>query len=173
MLLKAPSRKTFKATILAAVLAVSSIAVTPARAAPDGEDFIKGAIGIIALGALISKLEKDRNRRTTPSRAPTYRDHDPLRHQSPYYQPPRHDPPRGHAHGHANRALPSQCMFDVRTRDGWQSVYGRNCLDQVGVRVDRLPRDCAFEVRTNYGRNTVYSQRCLVRNGYRVEARRY
>ncbi len=164
MLLKAPSRKTFKATLLAAVLAVSSVAVTPARAAPDGEDFIKGAIGIIALGALVNAIEKDRNRRTTPSRAPTYQHYDP-----PRYQPPRHDPPRGHA----SRELPAQCLFDVRTRDGWRSVYGRNCMEQFGVRVNRLPRDCAFEVRTDHGRNTVYGQRCLVRSGYRVEARRY
>lgn len=151
------TRKMLIASLLAAGLALAPAA--PALAAPDGEDYAKILLGLLAVGAIANALENERDRERAAERArnrPTdWRDHDDRRHGR-----------RG------DRGLPERCAFEVRTDRGWRSVFGRACLEREGVRVSRLPERCEFAVRTERGRRSVFGERCLRDYGYRVEAGR-
>jgi hypothetical protein len=144
-------RKFATATVLSAALALAPTA--PAVASPDGEDYARVLLGLLAIGAIANALENERDREAAARR--------------------RHDPvPQPGWHDGRRRELPARCEFEVRTRHGWTEVFGKRCLEEQGVRVSRLPEACAFDVRTDYGRRSVYGAECLEDYGYRVEARR-
>lgn len=153
------TRKTLIASLLAAALALAPAA--PAFAAPDGEDYAKILLGLLAAGAIVNALENERERERAAERSrqtPVYRDDDGWgRHR----EGPRH------------RFLPARCEFEVRTDRGWTDVLGKRCLEREGIRVGRLPERCEMRVRTHEGRSTVFGERCLRDYGYRVEARRH
>lgn len=141
--------------LLAPVLALSlAFQPAPAVAAPDGEDYAKILLGLAVAGIIAKKIQDDREDRAREEAA---------RRQPP----PIHDP-----HPHRRGELPARCAFDARTDYGWATVYGRQCLQRSGVRVERLPRECSLRIRTDRGNRQAYDAQCLSYSGYTVEARR-
>jgi hypothetical protein len=147
-------RKTLFASALAGALALTSVTAQPAFAAPDGEDYAKILLGILAAGAIAKALENERDRERAAERA----------RQDPVWVPDNRR--------HRSRDLPQRCEFEVRTRHGWTDVFGKRCLEREGVRIGRLPDACEFDVRTDRGRRSVFGARCLRDYGWTVEARR-
>jgi hypothetical protein len=154
-------RKMLIASALAGTMALTSVAATPAIAAPDAEDIAKTALGLIVLGAIVSAANDQDRRRDEVSRGSN-------NHNDDY----RDDGRWGGHRRDSWRILPARCEFETRTRRGWADVFGRRCLSREGVNVNRLPDRCEFEIRTDRGERTVYGKRCLEDRGYRVEARR-
>ncbi len=152
-------RKTLFASALAGVMALTSVAATPAIAAPDTEDYIKTILGAVILGAIAKAAKDQRSDRevTRGSNRP-----DDWRYDRDN---------RGHR-GNRLQALPARCETTIRTRSGRSEVFGSRCLRNEGVRVERLPSRCEFDVRGQRHERTVFGKRCLEREGYRVEARR-
>jgi hypothetical protein len=124
------------ATVLAASLALTSLAAAPARAADNGEigRFLLGAGTLFIIGSALA------NNNSRPQVTQRYFEPAPR-----YVQPPRwrHD----HGYGHGPRQV------------------GPN-RHKVKPRVARLPQQCARKVWGKNGPRTVYPENCLRKYGY-------
>ncbi len=130
-------------TVVAAALALSTMIATPAAAiSTDEARALRIILGIAAVGLIIKEIEDNNNDRNRPT------------------------------HSSRSRAIPVQCVFEVRTKRGWRDVVGQRCVERSGYRRD-LPAACGFEIRGDHGRRTVYGVECLRDRGVRVEAARY
>jgi hypothetical protein len=69
------------------------------------------------------------------------------------------------------KVIPSECVYEVKTRKGYRDVVSKSCVAEFGLK--RLPAECAFDVRTRNGTRTVFGPRCLQDFGYRIEDARY
>ncbi len=136
------------ATVLAASLALTSAAATPARAADSGEigRFLLGAGTLFIIGSAIA----NRDRR--------YRDNDRVvtrRHVDPIH---RVKPRR--------KVVPSACLRFNRWDNGPRRFFGSRCLSRNMHRAGRLPGACYTTIWTNRGTRGVYAARCLRRHGW-------
>lgn len=162
------SRK-FIATILAAAVAITGIAATPARA--DAADVAR-ALAAIATVAIIAKtLDNSRDRKRVDDRHlsshPPRIEHLPAPHpQRPATLHPRPLPDRV-----TSRALPSECLFSVHTRHGNKRVFGKQCLNQTYRQARSLPRDCEVQLRGQGRPRDVYTASCLRDYGYTLARR--
>lgn len=167
--------KTIKATLLAAALAVSSVAATPARAGSDTE---KAALFILGAAALVA-IANDANRKSKKQQQQVHKAPPPPTVSYGYSNGQKNKGKHngydeGHkGHGQKGRpaVLPVSCM---RTVDG--PSYGRHdaryvmsesCLQQSGVR-QPLPQSCAVPVPSRHGPQRGYSANCLIGKGYVV-----
>ena len=77
----------------------------------------------------------------------------------------------GLGHGPVTRTeiLPYTCLNGVDTRFGDVRMFGRNCLRNAGVRIDRLPEECSVRVYGENGVRNGYDPLCLRQNGYRAD----
>ena len=130
-------------TVIAAALALSSLAPAPARAA-DAEDVLKLVLGIGAIYVIGKAIENK------PARAaPVYR------------QENRSDASR-------HKVVPAECLRTYETRNGPVRGYSKPCLEQELRRPARLPEACEMTLRTEYGRRDIYAPRCLRREGWQI-----
>lgn len=134
--------RNFIAAITAAAIALGSLTATPAAALDDRET-LRLLLGAIAVGVLVNELHQNSQNNRQPARVSS-----------------------------RSRAIPSECVFEVRTRRGWRDVVGQNCVSRAGMRGE-LPAACGFEVRGTRHNRVVYSVNCLRDKGYRIGAARY
>lgn len=171
------SRK-FIATVLAAAIAVTGLAVTPAKA--DNRDVAR-ALAAIATIAIIAKTLDDSNSRkrdayhphATPPHAGNRPHPQPHAGHRPHPQP--HRPatlqPRPLPDRLSNRALPRDCLFSVNTRRGEERVFGKRCLTQTYRSASHLPRACEMQLRDKGRTRDVYTASCLRDYGYTLARR--
>jgi len=142
----------FIATVLAAAVALTTLASAPARAADNGEiaRFVFGAGALLMLGTALSNNNKNRhvNRRYVE---PTYND-----------QPRRHDNVRPRR----LMVVPSACLRVNRAGQGPRRFFGRRCLRNNMQNFSALPRQCKRQIWTNRGNRIVFGARCLRNNGW-------
>ncbi len=138
---------TFRNTISAALVAAITTlglgsAPTPAAANDTGAALIAGAVlgGVIVNG--INTRHKEQR----------------------YYAPA----PRARTQGYrrSGYVIPGNCVLDMRTRHGLQTVFLRGCLLQSGF-YGRIPANCNYNVKYRGETRTVVSRSCLIRAGYR------
>lgn len=136
------------ATVLAASLAMTSVAVTPARAADSGEigRFLLGAGALFIIGSALANRDKrnyDRDDYVTRR----------------YEEPRRKYKPR-------RKVVPSACLRVNRFDNGPRRYFGRHCLSKRMRYVERLPRACYTTIWTDRGARGVYAARCLRNHGW-------
>lgn len=137
------------AAVAAAAIAISGMFATPA-AALDQDETLRLLLGALAVGVLVKELN-DKNKDELRANQVDRRS----QHVSSRY-----------------RTIPSECVFEVRTRRGWRDVVGKRCVERSSFR-GQLPAACAFEVRGERRDRTVYSVNCLRDRGLKVGANRY
>lgn len=165
------SRK-FIATILAAAVAVTGVAATPARA--DAKDVAR-ALAAIATVAIIAKaLDNSRDDRRVhdrhPDTKPPHVTHRPTPQPHVAHRPstvhPRPLPDRV-----SSRMLPQQCLFTVNARHGAQRVFSKPCLTHTYRHAHSLPRACETQLRGKGPGREVYTAACLRDYGYTLARR--
>lgn len=109
-------------------------------------------------------------RRDDGYRGNGYWDDDDYRDR-PFYLNGREERSQGWNHDRRRQAIPVQCVFPLRTKDGRRDVVSSRCLSNLGFD-RRLPRDCAVDIRISGGRQLLYGAPCLERAGYRFAAYR-
>ncbi len=141
--------KRFLATILAASLALTSVAATPARAADAGEigRFLLGAGTLFIIGSAISNSDR------------RYRDSD------------RHVTRRHHHDTHVRvkprrKVVPVGCVRVNRWDNGPRRFVGKRCVRNNMHHAGRLPGRCLRTIWTPRGQRTVYGARCLRNSGW-------
>lgn len=145
--------KTLIAPVVAASLAFTPMAATPARAGDD--DVAKALAGIALLAIIGSAVASD-------GRAPATVTHPPKYHPPQYHPPKPVTPPRPVL----KRKLPAQCREVLRHGGQQRTYYGKACLERTLNRVARLPDNCRTVVNV-FGRNRqVYLGSCLRRAGW-------
>jgi len=99
------------ATLLAASLALTSLAATPARAADSGEigRLLLGAGTLFIIGSALSNNNSGNN----------------------YVTRRQFDDDRNYRSHHRNR-LPQQCERTIRGKHGYKTVYSAQCLRKFG-----------------------------------------
>lgn len=171
------SRK-FIATILAASLAITTVAAAPARA--DNDDLARFLVGTTALFIIGSALS-DNNRQGAQTRnnnpTPPSRGHTPHQpHSQPYGQPytqphnPRNTQPTSWPR-QDTAELPRGCMIGANTSQGYTRVFGARCLNTHYAQANRIPRACRTEIWDQDGRRPGYTARCLRDHGFRTNRR--
>lgn len=170
------------ASIAAAAVAATGIALAPAPAtAADGNDIAKIIAGIAVAGIIAKAIDDRKDRKRAESRATSNQfprfgsieDRDRrvidgrIRPYDPYDY--RHGPKDGR--GYKKQALPEQCLLTVETARGDRLAYDARCLGHRFKYADRLPQVCETAVRTPRGFRTVFGARCLDREGWRVASR--
>ncbi len=132
-------KKGFIALALAASVALTGFAATPARA--DGEDIAKVLLGLVVIGAIANAIDKD-----DPAPEPVTR------------RDPRPD----------HRLLPRACLRPFETRHGTRYGFGERCIENRVGRIN-LPERCERRGENRRGRmRTFYAEHCMARRGYRV-----
>ena len=140
------SRK-FIASILAASLAITSLAAAPARADQDDlARFLVGTTALVIIGAALSNRNSNDSATVEVTRR---RD----------VERPR---PR------RNTALPGFCRSRVWTRDGNVRFMDGRCLRQNYDQARDLPRACRIRVGEGQHTRRGYEMRCLRNRGYTV-----
>jgi len=136
--------KRILASVLAASLALTSLATAPARA--GGAD--SGEIGRFLLGAgalfIIGSAINNNNR----GRVVTRRDADPVYRVQP------------------QRVVPAACLRVNRWNNGPTRFFGRPCLNSRMQYVNQLPGQCKRTIWTHRNKITVFSAHCLRHNGW-------
>lgn len=137
-----PMPKSLLASLLAALLAVTSVTATPARAADTGEiaRFLVGAGALFIIGNAISNS----NRHSHATRNT---------HKRVIVAPRR-------------KVVPSTCLRFNRSDHGPRRYFGRNCLSRYMSSAHRLPSACVRTVYTREGRYSVFGARCLRNHGW-------
>ncbi|MBV7408249.1 hypothetical protein [Maritimibacter sp. DP1N21-5] len=145
------------AAAIAAALALSPAAATPARAG-DAE-LIAGAIGTVVLGAIALNAYNNAGQGNGVRVAPQ-----PQRQQV-------HQPRRDHDYGRHSRTLPSACAIPIGRGHNQGLYFGKRCLSQNFSGARALPGYCETQmVDRQSGRvRNVYNGSCLQRAGYRVD----
>jgi len=133
--------KRILASVLAASIALTSLAAAPARA-DSGEigRFLLGAGALFIIGSAINNNNR--------GRVVTRRDADPV-----YRVQPR-------------RVVPSACLRVNRWNNGPRRFFGRRCLNNHMNYVSQLPGQCLRTFWTDRGQRTVYSAHCLRHKGW-------
>lgn len=162
------------AAVTAAAVALGGLAATPAAAWSKREqDALKIILGAAAVGLIINEMDKNgRDRRAPRSQGyvPPFGSGDGYyRDRNGYDDDWRDDYNRRKVR--RDYRVPAECVYDVRTSNGWRDVVSASCMRQFGLSRD-LPRECSFQIRTNGGRSTVYGPNCLESHGWRVAGRR-
>ncbi len=136
------------ATLLAASLALTSVAAAPARAADSGEigRFLLGAGTLFIIGSAIANSDR------------RYRDSDRYVNRRDFGPAHRVKPRR--------KVVPSACLRFNRWDNGPRRFFGKRCLRNNMRHFGRLPGGCQRTVWTHNGRRTVFAARCLRRNGW-------
>lgn len=152
-------RRKIIATTLAAALALTGAAATPAQAADD-EDIARAIAGIAALFIIGRAISESRERD---------RDRDP----APQVRRDRaSDWTRDRLREHGfHRLLPRECFAVQETRRGPQPYFGKRCLQRHYRWADRLPARCEIRIEGYRHDRVGYSPRCLRHAGYRMDRR--
>ncbi len=152
----------FLAPFLAAVLAITSLTATPARAA-DQEDIARLLAGLAAVAiigqAIRNEQEKDKKKKKA-RKSTSRRSYDS---DGRYYDDRRYDRPRD------RKLLPPRCLRSFDTRNGTRHGFGPRCLNRHYDYAHRLPDFCLTRIRVEDGSRRIYSARCLRNEGYRLE----
>ena len=140
----------FAALVLAASLALSPVAATPARA--DNQDLAAFLAALLAMGVIGATINN--NRVVRP-------DADWSRQPQVY----------------RTRALPEYCLQTFKTRFGKETFFEKQCLREHYYRWRSLPESCELTIRTRSRHNkrvthNVYDPRCLHQSGYTLARRR-
>jgi len=69
--------------------------------------------------------------------------------------------------GQPARVVPSRCAIPLRTGQGLQTYYSKQCTDQV--RGLKLPKACLQTINTTRGASRLYNGTCLAERGFRDE----
>ncbi len=133
-----------RALPLAIAIAATTATTIPTTALADSGNPWPFIAGAIVGGAIVSGAQAQQPRRYVPV--------------EPYDQ---RRPERAVRYVDAGR-----CALDLRTRDGYQTVYLRNCLIHSGFR--HVPDRCTFGVRYRGDIRPVVTRRCLWESGYRI-----
>lgn len=166
--------KTFTATLLAAAIAVSGVAATPARAGSDTEKaalFILGAAALVAIANDAKRKSKKAHQVNQAPPPPTVTYGYPTSQQGHGNHSDHH---KNHAHaGKKGRPveLPVSCLRPVNGPSGGQRdrryVMSEHCLAKSGFWL-ALPQSCAVPVPSRHGPQRGYSANCLIGKGYVV-----
>lgn len=177
------------AAVTAAAVALGGLAATPVSAKDHRDnDALKIILGAAAAGLIINELNKNGgNRRAQPAQiyVPPFGNDGGYgdgyyRNRDGYFGDGNHGGRDGYQRNwnrsdqHRSRRshrVPAECVYEVRTSNGWRDVVSSSCMRQFGLSRS-LPRECGFQIRTNGGRSTVYGPNCLERYGWRVVGRR-
>lgn len=170
------------ASIAAAALAATGIALAPVpAAAADGEDLAKIIAGLAVAGIIAKAIDdrKDRKRAKSTATANQFprfgsiedRDRRVIDGRIRRYDEDDYRGGPKFGRGYKQQALPEQCLVTVETGRGDRLAYGAHCLDRLYRFADKLPRSCETVVRTPRGFRTVFGARCLARDGWRVAGR--
>lgn len=136
------------APLLAAAIALTPMAATPARADDDIAKALLGALVLYGIAESIDSKNRKDDRRIER----------------------RHDDRRGWQGAHRGRIIPAQCIRTVESRRGTGRFVPERCLRRTGVRY--LPDRCAVSISGPRQQRDVYALQCLQRAGYRVEGLR-
>ncbi|WP_225027212.1 hypothetical protein [Xinfangfangia pollutisoli] len=128
----------------AAVVALVLSTTLPARAAPDGEDYLKTIIGLAIIGA-IAKSANDKKKD---------------RDDDHYVPAPKPGKDKG-------RRIPASCAIEIAGKKRDAVVYPESCLREAGV-TRNLPRNCSNEAKIFGEWDRIYSAECLRSAGFRV-----
>lgn len=134
------------APLLAAAIAVTPMAASPARANDDLAKALLGALVIYGIAKGVQAQER-RDDRRVERRADD-----------------RHGWQKG---GPRGRIIPAQCVRRVDWRRGTTHIVPERCLEREGFR--NLPDRCAISISGPGSRRDVYGLSCLQQAGYRVE----
>ena len=156
------------ATIAAAAIALSGLTATPA-AALDDREVIKLLLGAAAVGVLVNELNKKNKKEIAAENA--YRNNNVYRYDDDRYDRYRNDDNHRSSRANHNRVIPSNCLFDIRTRNGNRAVVGERCVENSNFR-GNLPKACKFEMRRDGRKQTVYGANCLRDRGIRIASAR-
>ena len=140
----------FIAIVIAATVAVTTLAASAAPARAGGDDLAKILAGVAAV-AIIGKVVKDQRdeKREVSRRRP-------------------HVEPRPLPRRVQRRSLPRRCFRAVETRYGTARMFGKRCLQRHYRHVDSLPRACAQRIWTPNGVRRGFEPSCLRQHGYRM-----
>lgn len=163
--------------MLAATMALTTLAVAPARAASDDQiaRAIAGAIAFLVIGNAVASASGNKTKKPVTAsgaatrNAPIYnRDYNRDTWRAPQYDRPKSK----YSSQPRRRALPSACLFRVAHGKQRVAVYGSTCLKEFAGKSLRLPKTCArvMPVRISARKTrkaTVYDAACLREHGYR------
>ncbi|WP_102110250.1 hypothetical protein [Oceaniglobus roseus] len=161
---------------LAAALAFSPVAATPAQAQDNSNQqlarILAGAATVAIIGLAINR-EKQRERNAAAVPVHDWRRPVPPVYQQPRYRLPRHDKPRYEHHDRHDwrdrdqRTVPASCLRTIYNRHGAQTLFGARCISRSMRHPNRLPQQCAQTLRSDRGWVTGFEPGCLQRYGWR------
>ena len=163
------------ATLLAATLALTTLAIAPARAQSGDEvgRAIAGAITLFVIGSALSNAMDRKPSKSTKKKQPA-----PAPTTNVYQGENFNGWNNGRGYGAAKqkpgrkakraRTLPRECFFVLNRGREELGVFGATCLKEFQRRTDRLPAACAMTLPVRHGRKAkVYGAQCLREYGYR------
>lgn len=134
-------KKSIVTTIVAASIALTSFAATPAFAGKKEDDFVRLLAGAAVIYMLSQQAQRNNN-------APVQ----------------RRAPPR-----QTRKALPARCRVDYQNNRGrWRVGYLRRCTQNNVFRPGRLPQACIRDGWTNRGHRKIYNRHCMRQRGWQV-----
>lgn len=157
------THRKFIAAVAALSILITGFGAVQAQAADrNTERALAAILGLAVIGAIIaSERDDDRDRQTQKVIRP-----------APTIQArPLPDDLRPQRHAAGRKALPEQCLRDVRTRDGTARYFGVRCMNQNYRFVNRLPNRCERRIQTNHGVRYGWGARCLRQEGYTLARR--
>ena len=146
--------------LMAALVALSMLAAsaTPSHADKRGDDLAKALAAALAIGLVVSAIDKNKNKHTAPAPAPQ---------PYPYPQPKPHHPRPAPQPVYQPR-VPAACAIEMDSSNyGTVRMYPERCLRSEGFNY-RMP-DCGRSVRIYGQPDWVYSEQCLRESGFRIE----
>lgn len=139
--------KPFMASLMAAVIAVTSLSAAPVQAGDRDKlgKFLLGAGALVIIGGAIHNANKNRGHSVTRVSPPPHK---------PYVKPRK-------------KFVPVACLRHNRFNQGPKRFFGQRCLRNNMAGVHRLPGSCLRNVWTKNGHRTVYGARCLRQHGWK------
>lgn len=158
------------ATVLAGVLALTSVPATPAQANDDLGKLLAAGTAIFIIGKVIEQESKKSSRKKEVHHhhyrpAPVKKKKKVHRHYAPA---PVHKKKKAHRHHHGHRAarLPGYCLTQVNGWDGPRKILSGRCIRNNYDYADSLPRNCRRHVETYQGLRRGWAPHCLRKHGY-------
>lgn len=132
-------KKSILTTLVAASIALTSFAATPAFAGKKEDDLVRFLAGAAVIYMIARQADQNNN-------APVQ----------------RRAPAR-----HARKALPARCRVDYQNGNGrWRTGYLRHCTQNQVARPGRLPQSCIRDGWTNRGHRKIYNRHCMKQHGW-------
>ena len=145
------------AILIGSTMTLTTLAMTPARAASDDDigRLIAGAITLFVIGKAVEDFTAPKKKKAPVTKNKSI--------ANQYYDT------RPNQSTKANRrTLPRECFFRMKLGRERIGVFGATCLNEFVRRPGRLPRECAMTVPVRHGRKAkVYEAECLRDYGYR------